>query len=285
MDARPQDALCDSMNIGKFHSLPVWTVGPTGVLLGDRKAHVILPSYEAPPGLKKGQHLRVFVTTDSEDVLTATLREPLGQVGDLVMLSIVDQNDHGVFADWGLAKDLFIPWKHQHGRLTPGAKALVYITLDNIERPVGWTKLVDILTAPTDELQLGQEVQLIVYGHNDFGVLCAVDSRWSGILYQDKIHGRFRAGDTMTGYVERIRDNDKLDLSLVPVGRAGTKHATQIVLEALERGEGFLALNDRSPADDIRRLLGLSKKQFKKAVGRLYKDRRVSLHDDGIRTL
>ena len=271
------------MHIGRFHTLPVWTVGSAGVLLGNRHDHVILPAHEAPDGITKGDKLRVFVTTDSEDQPTATLHEPAGQVGDLVMLPIVDQTDHGVFAHWGLPKDLFIPWKHQHGRLQVGDRALVYIALDNIDRPVGWTKLVDILSAPTDRLQVGQEVSLVVYGHNDVGVLCAVDGKWSGILYQDRLHGRFRPGDAMSGYIERIRENDKLDLSLVPVGRAGTKHATDIILEALEAGGGFLPLTDRSDPERIRRRLGLSKKQFKKAVGGLYQARRIVLEDEGLR--
>jgi predicted RNA-binding protein (virulence factor B family) len=271
------------MHIGRFHTLPVWTVGTAGVLLGDRHAHVILPAAEAPQGLKKGDRLRVFVTTDSEDQLTATLREPAGQVGDLVMLPIVDETPHGVFAHWGLSKDLFIPWKHMHERLAPGDRALVYIALDLADRPVGWTKLVDLLVAPTDDVQVGQEVSLVVYGTNDVGVLCAVDGRWSGLLYHDRLHGRFKVGDRLTGYVERVRDDEKLDLSLVPVGRAGTEHATDVILEALEAEGGFLPLTDRSDPELIRRRLGLSKKQFKKAVGGLYKARRVRLENDGIR--
>lgn len=273
------------MHIGRFHTLPVWTIGSAGVLLGNRHDHVILPAHEAPPGLSKGDRLRVFVTTDSEDELTATLHQPAGEVGDLVMLPIVDGNDHGVFAHWGLPKDLFIPWKHQHQRLAPGDKVLVYIALDNADRPVGWTKLVDILAAPTDDLKVGQEVSLVVYGYNDVGVLCAVDNRWSGIVYTDQLHGRYRVGEALTGYVERIRDNDKLDLSLVPVGRAGTEHATDVLLEALDAAGGFLPLTDKSPPDEIRRRLGLSKKQFKKAVGGLYKARRIRLEDGGIRRL
>jgi len=271
------------MHIGRFHTLPVWTVGPAGVLLGDRHDHIILPAHEAPPELERGQRLRVFVTTDSDDQPTATLREPAGQVGDIVMLPIVDENPHGVFAHWGLPKDLFIPWKHQHERLAPGDRALVYIALDLADRPVGWTKLVDMLVAPTNDVHVGQEVSLVVYGHNDVGVLCAVDGRWSGILYQDRLHGRFRVGDHLTGYIERVRDNDKLDLSLVPVGRAGTEHATEVILIALEQAGGFLPLTDRSKPDHIRRRLGLSKKQFKKAVGGLYKARRVTLEEEGIR--
>ena len=271
------------MRIGHFHTLPVWAISDTGVLLGNRHSHVIMPIHEAPAGLSKGDTLRVFVTTDSEDTLTATLRAPAGEVGELVMLTMIDANDHGVFADWGLSKDLFIPWKHQHARLKPGDRALVYIALDNIDRPVGWTKLVDILSAPTDELQVGQQVHLVVYGYNEVGVLCAVDGRWSGILYLDQLHGRYRIGESLMGYIERIRENDKLDLSVVPVGRQGTEHATQVVLDALDAGDGFLPLTDKSPSDDIRRRLGLSKKQFKKAVGGLYKSRKVVLSPEGIR--
>jgi uncharacterized protein len=272
------------MRIGQFHTLPVWVIGDNGVLLGDRRQHVILPIHEAPPGLAKGDKLKVFVTTDSEDTLTATLRAPAASVGELAMLTIIDATDHGVFADWGLSKDLFIPWKHQHARLQVGDRALVYVGLDNIDRPVGWTKLVDILTAPTDELYVGQKIHFVAYGHNDFGVLCAVEGRWSGLLYQDQLHGRYRTGDGGIAYIERIRDTDKLDLSLVPVGKAGTDHATEVILDALRESEGFLPLHDNSPSEAIRQRLGLSKKQFKKAVGGLYRARRITLGDDGIRT-
>jgi predicted RNA-binding protein (virulence factor B family) len=273
------------MNIGRFHELPVWVVGKTGVLLGDRHDHVILPAHEDPGGLEKGQRLRVFVTTDTHDQPTATLHEPAGEVGDLRMMTVVDATEHGVFVHWGLPKDLFVPWRHQHERLEVGDQALVYIALDDRDRPVGWTKLVDILVADTREAQVGKQVELVVYAFNDHGVLCAVDGRWSGLLYADKLHGRYRVGDRMTGFVERIRDNGKLDLSLVPVGRAGTRHAVDIVREALAEEGGFLPLTDRSSPDLIRQRLGVSKKAFKKAVGALYKQREVVIEDGGVRSV
>lgn len=273
------------MDIGRFHDLPVWVVGETGVLLGDRHDHIILPTHEDPGGLKKGDVIRVFVTIDTHDQPVATLETPAGEIGDLALLTVVDTTAHGVFVDWGLGKDLFIPWKHQYGRLEVGEQALVYIGLDaDTNRPVGWTKLVDILVAPTTGLRPGQAVDLVVYGFNDLGVLCAVDGKWSGILYADKLHGRFHIGDRLTGYVERVReDSDKLDLSLVPVGRAGTAHGRDQVLQALRDDGGFLALTDKSPPTLIRQRLGLSKKVFKKAIGSLYKARVVDLEDHGVR--
>jgi len=271
------------MHIGRFHDLPVWLVGDTGVLLGNRHSHVILPAHEDPGGLKKGDRLKVFVTTDTHDQPTATLRTPAGEVGDLVLLTAVDTTAHGVFFDWGLSKDLFVPWKHQHERLSVGDTALVYIGLDDKNRPVGWTKLVDILTADTASVRVGQKVQLVVYGFNDVGVLCAVDGQWSGLLYASQLRGRYHVGERLEGYVERVRESDKLDLSLSPVGRAGAKHAIDIVREALDEEGGFLPLTDKSPPGLIRQRLGLSKKKFKAAIGSLYKRREVTLHDDGVR--
>ena len=277
-------ALACSMNIGHFHELPVWVVGETGVLLGNRDSHVILPAHENPGGLKKGDRLRVFVTTDTHDQVTATLQVPAGEVGDLAFLTVVDATPHGVFVDWGLSKDLFVPWRHQHERLAVGEQAVVYIGLDEqTSRPVGWTKLVDILVAPTDRVRVGQQVALMVYGFNDMGVLCAVDGKWSGLLYADKLNGTYHVGDKMVGYVERVRESDKLDLSLVPVGRAGTRHAIDVVREALDEEGGFLPLTDKSPPAHIKQRLGLSKKVFKKALGSLYKRREIVLEAGGVR--
>jgi len=274
------------MHIGRYHDLPVWMVGETGVLLGDRHSHIILPPHEDPGGLKKGDRLRVFVTIDTHDQPVATLEEPLGEVGDLAVMDVIDTTAHGVFVDWGLSKDLFIPWKHQHERLTIGDRAVVYIALDHdTDRPVGWTKLVDILVAPTDKLQAGTEVELIVYGFNDHGVLCAVDGRWSGILYRGDLRGRYHVGEHLTGYVERVRDSGKIDLSLVPVGRRGAEHALAVVREAIDEEGGFLPLTDKSSPKLIRQRLGLSKKKFKAAIGSLYKRREVMLEPDGVRRL
>ena len=274
------------MHIGRFHDLPVWMVGETGVLLGNRHSYVILPAHEDPGGLKKGDRLRVFVTIDTHDQPMATLQVPAGEIGDLALLTVVDTTAHGVFVDWGLSKDLFVPWKHQHERLTVGDQAVVYIGLDaDTNRPVGWTKLVDILTAPTDQLRPGTEVSLVVYGFNDHGVLCAVDGKWSGLLYADRLRGRYHIGEKLTGFVERVRESDKLDLSLTPVGKQGAKHALDIVREAIAEEGGFLPLTDKSPPQLIQQRLGLSKKKFKAAIGSLYKRREVLLEEGGVRKI
>jgi len=274
------------MHIGRVQELPVWFIGDTGILLGDRRGHVILPLREDPGGLSKGDKVKVFVTTDTHDQVTATRALPKAQVGELAMMTVVGEHGHGVFVDWGLPKDLFIPWKHQHQRLQMGDTALVYVALDERDRPVGWTKLVDLLVAPTAALKVGQPLRLLVYGENDAGVLCAVNGRWSGILYHDLLDDRdvkLRVGDALEGFLERVRDDGKLDLSLVPVGRDGALHAVDVVWRALEAAGGSLPLNDDSPPELVRERLGLSKKVFKKALGALYRERKVILDEAGVR--
>ena len=278
------------MRVGRTQVLPVWVVGDAGVLLGDRNGHVILPRSEDPGGLSKGDVLTVFVYTDTNDRLTATRKRPLAQVGEVAMMAVVGATAHGVFVDWGLPKDLFIPWKHQHTRLDVGDRAVVYVALDDSDRPVGWTKLVDILVAPTHRLTVNQAVDALVYGGNDLGVLCVVDGKWSGILYDSELERAaerppLRVGDTLTAYVVRVRDDGKLDLALRPVGREGVGEGVSEILAALERSGGFLPLTDHSPPEQIRQRLGLSKKVYKKAIGALYRERRVRLDDDGVRLI
>lgn len=272
------------MHIGRTQELPVWMVGDAGVLLGDRKDHVILPAHEDPGGLSKGDRLRVFVTTDTHDRVTATLLRPRAEVGQLALMTAVGTTAHGAFMDWGLPKDLFVPWKHQHVRLEVGDRAVVYVTLDETQRPVGYTKLVDILVAPTDRLHVNQKVRALVYGSNELGLLCAVNGTWSGLIYEPP-GGElpFRLGDEVEAWIERVRPEGKLDLSLRPVGREGTLEGADEVLRALEEEGGFLRLTDDSSPDAIRRRLGLSKKVFKKAVGALYRQRKVLIEADGIR--
>lgn len=273
------------MNIGRVLQLPVWVVSDQGVLLGNRRDHVILPAHEAPPGVKTGDRLRVFVYTDSRDEKVATLRIPKGQAGDLVVLDVVDTSPHGVYCDIGLEKDLLVPWQHQHGRLEVGDRAVVYIGHDHEGRLVGHTKLIDFLSVDTDKLQVGDEVKALVYGYNELGALVAVNRTWAGIVYMERLVRRPPIGQELTGYVERIREDGKLDISPVPVGRAGTTHAIDIILDALDREGGFLPLTDHSEPALIRRHLGLTKKAFKKGVGALYKKRRITIEETGIRKL
>jgi predicted RNA-binding protein (virulence factor B family) len=279
-----EDELRGRMVIGRTQKLPVWVIDDHGVLLGDRHGHAVLPAAEAPPGLKKRDLVEVFVYTDGEGHPTATRRPVAAQLHELVVLDVVATNAHGAFFRWGPPKDLFVPWSHQHRRLQEGDRAVVFIDLDeDTGRLVGHTKLIEILTQDTSSLRVGDPVDGLVYGHNDLGALVVVEDRYPGLLYNDR--GRYRVGERLQVWVERVREDGKLDLSPAPVGRAGSEHGVEVVLEALERGGGFLPLTDNSPPELIQRRLGLSKKVFKKAVGALYRQRRVTLEDDGIRAV
>ena len=273
------------MVIGRTQKLPVWVIDEHGVLLGDRHGHAVLPAAEAPAGLKKRDLVEVFVYTDGEGRPAATRRPVAAQVGELVVLDVVSTNAHGAFFRWGPPKDLFVPWSHQHRRLEVGDRAVVYVDLDeDTERLVGHTKLIEILTQDTRHLRAGEPVDALVYGHNDLGTLVVVEGRYSGLLYDDRAKRRHRVGERLRLWIERVRDDGKLDLSSVPVGRAGSEHGVEVVLAALAKEGGFLPLTDRSPPELIQRRLGLSKKVFKKAVGALYRQRRITLEDAGIRT-
>lgn len=271
------------MKIGRVQELPVWVLGAAGALLGDRSGHALLPTEEVPEGIAVGDTLRVFVYTDTHDEPAATLRTPKGTVGDFVCLEVVGVSDHGAFCDWGLEKDLFIPWKRQHTRLGVGDRAVVAIGVDRrTGRPVGSTWLASLLEPAPASLRVGQQVGLLVYGSTDAGTRVIVNQRWSGLVFHDAVTERLKLGEERTGWVTRIRDG-RLDCALTPPGHAGRDHACAVVWEALERGGGHLELGDHSPAGEIRAVLGLSKKAFKRALGQLYRERRVTLGPDGVR--
>ncbi|MBN2799763.1 MAG: GntR family transcriptional regulator [Deltaproteobacteria bacterium] len=272
------------MEIGHLNTMPVWIIDDPWVLLGDRHHHALLPAHELPAGTQPGDRLRVFVYRTGPDQVLATLKRPAGVLGELVPLAVVDANDHGVFFAWGLDKDLFCPWKMQYERLRPGDRAVVHISLDpHTGRLIGSTKLVDVLDDRTSGLWAGQEVSLMPYGVNEVGVLVLVDRRFAGIVYRDELSGTPPMGVERRGYVARVRDDGKLDCTLRPVGRQGQLHAADVILEALRESDGFLPLTDKSTPEAIHRRLGLTKKAFKKGLGTLYRDRRVALHDDGVK--
>lgn len=274
------------MEIGRVQQLPVWVTDERGVLLGDRHAHAYLPGHLAPPGLKKGDRLEVFVYLAKDGTRTATTELPDAGVGELIVAHVVGKTAHGVFVDIGLPKDLFVPWAFQYVRLDEGDRAVVYIDVDpDTGRLVGHTKLVDSLSLDTAKLQVGQQVELLVYGFNEVGALVVVDRKHPGIVYADRLRRQPRVGDTLDGWIERIRDDGKLDISVVPIGRAGRDHATDALLHALSVHDGFLPLTDHSDPEDVRRTLGLSKKAFKKAAGALFKQGRIRLDADGIRVV
>ncbi|GGX84060.1 hypothetical protein GCM10007160_09130 [Litchfieldella qijiaojingensis] len=212
-------------------------------------------------------------------------RLPPARYGEVAYLQVVTVNDTGAFLDWGQPKDLLLPYGEQRFRPEPGKRVLVMIYEDDRGRPVASQRLDRFITDEAYGLALGDKVELMIAERTDLGVKAVVDHRFWGLLYHDDLPQTPRRGQRLTGYVKRVRDDGRLDLSLLPPGAARLDSVGDKVLETLRSNHGYLALCDKSPADEIKARLGVSKSAFKQAIGRLYKKRLIVIEDEGIRLL
>lgn len=210
---------------------------------------------------------------------------PLAQVGDVAYLKVVAVNVTGAFLDWGLPKDLLLPFREQRFRPEVGKRVLVKVYEDADRRPVASMRLDRFLADEAQGLSRGDSVELIIAERTELGFKAVVDHRFWGLLYHDGVLHPPRRGQRLKGYVHHVRDDGRLDLSLVPPGAAGRDMAGEKVLDLLRRNDNYLPLSDKTPAPEIKARLGVSKNAFKQAVGRLYKQRLISIEDDGIRLL
>ena len=206
-------------------------------------------------------------------------------IGEVAWLKIAEVNHLGAFADWGLSKDLFIPFGEQQHPLKAGAHAVVKVYLDNQGRPTGSTRINRWIEDTSSALTVGQEVELLITEQTELGFKAVINHQFWGLLYSNELYRRVRRGQKITGFVQRIRDDGKVDLSLNRPGFSESK--IQPVIDAIEAklsdNEGFLALNDKSPPPAIYAAFGVSKKVFKQAIGALYKARKITIEVDGIK--
>lgn len=274
------------IEIGKTNRLTAARRAPPGVYLASEGREVLLPNRYVPEGLNMGDELSVFVYTDSSDRPVATTQKPLAEVGQFACLSVIDVSAHGAFLDWGLDKDLLAPLPEQESRLQKGERVVVAVCLDeHTQRVIASTRLAQFLEPPTSAPAPGALVELLVYRRTELGAQVIVDDRHAGLVYASEMYTPLAVGERTQGYVQRLRDDGKLDISLKPPGAAGRDEDTRALLRALEAKGGFLPLHDDSSPEDISRQLGMSKKAFKRASGNLYRQRRVLLSPDGIRLL
>lgn len=272
------------IELGRYNTLQVLRATPQGLHLGSDEHHVLLPWPLAPREAAEGEWIEVFVYTDSEDLLVATTEKPHATVGQFACLEVVDINQHGAFLDWGLPKDLFVPFGRQYRPLEVGQRVVVGLSVhERTQRIIGSSRLAGLFDDEVEHLSEGQPVSLLVYGFNERGAQVVVQGRHAGMVFHDRLFRKVRIGEQLDGFIDRVREDHRLDISLQRAGREGMDDAAQVVLQALEGGDGWLALHDKSPPDAIRSALGLSKKAFKRAIGVLYKARRITLEDGGVR--
>ncbi|MDZ7853902.1 MAG: S1-like domain-containing RNA-binding protein [Halomonas sp.] len=212
-------------------------------------------------------------------------RAPRAAVGDVAYLEVVTVNDTGAFLDWGHPRDLLLPYGEQRFRPSVGKRVLVMIYEDQQRRPVASQKLERFIADEATGLRAGDEVALVIADQTDLGYKAVVDYRFWGLLYRDDVNRPLRRGQRVSGYVKRLRDDGRLDLSLLPPGEARLDVVGDQVLKALRESGGYLPLGDKSDAAEIKARLGVSKNAFKQAIGRLYKRQLITLEPGGIRLL
>ncbi|MGD9859073.1 MAG: S1 RNA-binding domain-containing protein [Marinobacterium sp.] len=268
---------------GCFNKLKVIREVDFGVYLeGGAEGGILLPKPEVPEGTRLGDRLQVFVYLDSDDMPVATLRRPRAQVGQFAGLKVVDVNKVGAFLDWGLPKDLFLPFNEQVKPLTIGDYVTVYLYLDNTNRIAASAKLEKHLE-PGDDYTQGQLVELLVVRPTDIGYQVIIDNCAMGLLQHQDIHRPVRPGQRMPGFIKQVRDEDgKIDVMLEKPGYARIDPLAQQVLKYLESRDGFCPLGDKSDPEAIRDLFGVSKKAYKMALGQLMKAGRIRQDETGI---
>ena len=271
--------------IGERAELTVMREAPMGVFLdaGRELGDVLLPKTEVPKGTLLGGKLEVFLYRDSEDRPIATRHSPKVMPGTFGYLEAVQVTDVGTFLDWGLPKDLLLPFREQKEACEVGRSYVVHVHLDPVtKRIVASRRLSKFFSKEAPPYIEGEAVELVLYGKTDLGYKAIINHEATGIIYHDTVFRRLHAGEETTGYISKIREDGKIDLSLYPPKEYLAEELETRLLQELEERGGFWHLSDKSPADDIYRALGVSKKAFKRATGALYKQRKIILGSDGI---
>jgi len=276
------------IQVGRFHTLPIATFVPFGVYLdvgtGYEEDNILLPKKEVPPDAQKGDELKVFIYRDSEDRLIATCRTPLAQVGDVALLRVVQNTDVGAFLDWGLEKDLFLPFNEQKYRVEEGKRYLVALYLDKRNR-VCATMNVNKYLRTDSPYQKNDVVSGTVYlVKPEFGAFVAVENRYAGMIPNQELFSPVRRGMQFKDLrVTRVREDGQLDLSLRKLAYQQMQDDADWLLEVLQANQGVLPLHDKSHPGAIKHHLHLSKNAFKRAVGQLLKAGKIEQFDGGIR--
>lgn len=274
------------MEVGKYNTLQILRGTSVGMYLGDEEGNdVLLPHKYIPENAQIGENIEVFIYRDSEDRLIATTLKPLILLNQFAILEVVAATQFGAFLDWGLEKDLFVPFKEQNHKLQKGQYVPVYLYLDEqTDRVVASAKVHKYFkNLDGVDLDEGQEVDLLVFEKTELGHNVVVNNLYKGLVYENETFRRLAWGDTTKGYVKLIRDEGKIDISLQPLGFLKTLEPNQkAILDKLQQSGGTLNLSDNSDPIEIQEVLGMSKKAFKKAIGVLYKDKKIIIKSDSI---
>lgn len=276
-----------SIELGKFNRLKVVKSVDFGMYLdGGEEGEILLPARYVPGACEIGDELNVFLYLDNEERLVATTLTPLVQVGEFAYLEVAWVNQYGAFLNWGLMKDLFVPFREQKMKMQVGKKYVIHAHLDDESyRIVASAKVDRYLSKEKAPYASGQEVDVLIWQKTDLGFKAIINNEYSGLIYESEVFQPLHTGMRLKAYVKQVREDGKIDLMIQRPGMGKVEDFSKILLDYIREQGGFTPMNDKSPADEIYALFGVSKKTFKKAVGDLYKKRLIVLEKDGMRML
>ncbi len=274
----------EKLSLGRFNRLTIVRRAEQGLYLSGGPEDILLPNRYVPDGAEIGDEIDVFVYLDAEERLIATTETPKAQVGDFAWLQVAWVNNFGAFLDWGLMKDLFVPFREQKMKMQKGKSYLVHLHIDpETYRIMASAKVERYLSTDFPPYHGGDEVDILVWQKTDLGFKAIVENRFSGMLFDAEIFRQLHSGDRLKAYVKQVRPDGKIDLSLQKKGQKAVHDFSDTLLEHLQNNGGFTPLGDKSPAEEIYALFGVSKKVFKKAVGDLYKQHLITIEPQGLR--
>ena len=271
------------VNIGEYNELEVAKQLEFGIYLRVDDVEILMPTKWVPEGTRIGDMLNVFIYRDSDDRLIATTMVPFATANTFAFLEVKDTNATGAFLDWGMQKDLLVPFREQPVKMEPGMSYVVFVYVDEkSNRLVASARLNKYIEGNDIKVMEGDMVDLLIYSETPLGFNAIVNNMYSGLIYKNEIYETIRIGDRVKGFVNRIREDNKIDLRLQKSGFELVDDVKWRILKMMKDEKGFLSLSDNSSPEEIKAKLAISKKAFKKAIGALYKERLIKLTDKGV---
>lgn len=275
------------VTIGKHNKLKIIKSVEFGLYLdGQEKGEILLPRRYSPENFEIGDEIEVFVYLDSEERPVATTLKPFAQIDEFAFLKVNWVNQYGAFLEWGLLKDLFVPFREQKTKMQKDRHYLVYLYWDNLsQRIVASAKIEKFIDDEPIGYLPNQEVDLLIARKTDLGYKAIINNRHWGMLYDNQIFCPINLGDKVKGYIKEIRDDGKIDLLLEPIGYEKIESLAGQIVKNLQLNNGYLPISDKTSPDIIMQHFKCSKKNFKKAIGNLYKDHKITITEKGIKLL
>lgn len=277
--------LMSMIEIGKYNTLRVVKVVDFGVYLdGEERGEILLPNEYVPRDCFPEDDLKVFIYFDSEDRIIATTETPNIQVGEFAWMKVVSTSSVGAFLDWGLRKDLLVPFREQRERMSEGKSYLVYAYVDKTtDRIVATAKVEKYLDNVPVDYKTGQEVEVLIARKSDLGYSIIINNLHWGVIYKNEIFQPLRLGQRLKGYIKEVRKDEKIDVVLQKPGYDRISEIVKRIIEKLADNGGVLDISDKTAPDIIYNLFGCSKKDYKKALGALFKEKKIELTDTEIK--